>query len=403
MKIIYTGSKSSFLDVAFFGPFGLLYAVEGTPTDTEFVWKQPNIGALTTVTGTGFTFDAGGNLTGGTITGLSFVQGGITVGQFKDFSWDGIDFADALVAADTSNRAPLEALFNAQPIVLNASGATSGFKISGFDIDLNTAVKFVGSKFTDVITTGASDDVLSGRSGGDIIRGGGGDDRISGGKGNDELFGGNSKNDIGNGSNKISGGLGRDSIYGENGRDRLVGGAGEDRILGAGGKDRIIGGGGRDYLYGGNGGDNINGGSLDDRIYGAAGRDKLFGDTGEDIIYGGIGNDILKGGVGDDYLYGGDGKDKISGGLGDDTMTGGNGADVFVFDGILDEGSDRINGFNDGTDLLRIIDATAANVVSIVASGTGNNNTTVTLDSGTKFTLTGVDVGLIGLDDFDFV
>lgn len=152
--------------------------------------------------------------------------------------------------------------------------------------------------------------------------------------------------------------------------EAIRGGAGSDRIKGVGGDDAIAGHGGRDRLFGG------------------AGRDDLRGDSGRDR---------LKGGAGADLIFGGAGKDRISGDRGNDILVGGTGADVFVFNGLVDQGSDRIRDFRLGVDLIQVSGLTFA---EIEISGGGNAH--ILLDGLTEITLRGVAAVEVGADDFLF-
>ncbi len=152
-----------------------------------------------------------------------------------------------------------------------------------------------------------------------------------------------------------------------------TGTSGDDALVGLYGPDTLIGGGGADYLEGGRGGDSLSGGSGSDALIGGLGDDVLAlgagtdeygaGEAGADTLSasgsawleGGDGNDVLQGGSGATELWGNDGDDALTagggatafhGGAGDDTLTGGWGADIFIYDGAVDHGDDRIVGFN---------------------------------------------------------
>lgn len=109
-----------------------------------------------------------------------------------------------------------------------------------------------------------------------------------------------------------------------------------------------------DVIQGDVGANVYRGGVGRDKIYGAGGKDKLFGEKGNDRLAGGGGNDKLVGGGGKDKLFGDAGNDKLIGGKGDDIMRGGKGADMFIYAGRNNEGSDTINGFQDGVDIIKI-------------------------------------------------
>jgi Ca2+-binding RTX toxin-like protein len=98
------------------------------------------------------------------------------------------------------------------------------------------------------------------------------------------------------------------------------------------------------YVFGGDGGDKLTGGAQADDLRVGNGRDVLHGEGGVDMLVGGQDDDILKGGWAGDHL---------SGGQGDDLLIGG-GADVFVFG--QNSGTDTMQDFADGKDLLQIAD-----------------------------------------------
>lgn len=77
----------------------------------------------------------------------------------------------------------------------------------------------------------------------------------------------------------------------------------------------------------------IVGGSKDDLLEGLGGDDVLKGGHGDDTLDGGPGDDILVGGPGNDKLMGGDGDDYIAPGLGINSIHGGDGTDTVVFNG----------------------------------------------------------------------
>jgi len=123
-----------------------------------------------------------------------------------------------------------------------------------------------------------------------------------------------------------------------------------------------------DPMTGGSGDDSIGGSSRDDIISGGSGDDFLKGGAGDDTLRGGSGDDTLKGGDGEDVLEGNSGNDLLFGGLGDDTLTGNSGADQFVF---ADDGSfDRVTDFNNGEDVIRLVDLGVLNFDELLAAAT---------------------------------
>ncbi|WP_226577241.1 M10 family metallopeptidase [Acuticoccus sediminis] len=209
----------------------------------------------------------------------------------------------------------------------------------------------IGTTSSEVINSGAGNDVASalggddtlvGYSGNDTLYGGAGDDSVTGDQNNDRLYGedGNDTLDGGAGYDLCEGGDGDDLILGGTFNDTLDGGAGSDTVDGGVGTDRILGGADGDSLSGGRDNDIVDGENGDDLLFGDDGRDQLLGSGGGDTLDGGRDNDRLDGGEGDDVLLGGVGLDTLTGAAGDDTLDGGAHKDIYMFSG--DFGHDTI-------------------------------------------------------------
>jgi Ca2+-binding RTX toxin-like protein len=104
-------------------------------------------------------------------------------------------------------------------------------------------------------------------------------------------------------------------------------------------------------------------------LSGTGGADNLVGGAGDDKLSGNGGNDVLVGGAGRDTIWGGGGADTITGGLDADRLSGGSGADRFVFQ--AGDGRDVITDFASGTDKLRMLGLTAADVAWSAKSWAG--------------------------------
>ncbi len=186
-------------------------------------------------------------------------------------------------------------------------------------------------------TGNALNNVITGNGAANVLNGGIGDDTLNGGFGNDIL----------------NGGFGNDTYLVDNAGDivtELVGivpGGGTDTVqasinftLAANVENLVLVGAATTGT--GNTGDNIiTGNDLANTLDGAAGDDTLVGRLGDDLLIGGLGNDTLFGG-----------KDN-------DTLVGGFGADVYAFGSnapfnSADLGVDVINGFNSGSDKIRL-------------------------------------------------
>jgi Ca2+-binding RTX toxin-like protein len=239
------------------------------------------------VEGTGFTYDASGTPTGGTVTSFAVLRDG----------WETPSFS----VTDIS-------------IPVTTFLAYKDTPVAGMKAILSGDDTITGSKWSDILNGFAGDDAIDGGRRNDLIYGGDGDDTLVGGSGNDRLYGGG-------GNDSLSGGSGNDRLDGGNDDDSLEGGSGNDRLAGRDGHDDLFGGAGHDQLVGGDGDDSLEGGS---------GHDKLTGGDGSDTLLGGGGRDNLNGGGGQDVLNGGENRD---------TLRGGADADVFVFDTALVAGS----------------------------------------------------------------
>jgi VCBS repeat-containing protein len=138
--------------------------------------------------------------------------------------------------------------------------------------------------------------------------------------------------------------------------------------------------------------------NLDPVIDGTNQADSLTGSGADELLQGFGGNDILVGGDGNDILFGGEDND---------TLTGGAGEDTFVFSANAGEGINTITDFNTAEDTLSfhevldgvdldldgVNDNLDVDAISIILSGDGNADVTLTTDSGTEITLEGVNSG----------
>lgn len=134
--------------------------------------------------------------------------------------------------------------------------------------------------------------------------------------------------------------------------------------------------------------DVINNGTLIGDVQLGDGQDSFVQNSSEAIaVNGGADNDILTGGSGNDLL---------TGETGNDTLTGNGGSDTFV----LSEGagSDTITDFENGVDLISLVDL-AFSDLTIASSGV-NTLISVTTTSELLATLNNIDASLISGADF---
>lgn len=223
-----------------------------------------------------------------------------------------------------------------------------------------------------------------GEAGGDTLTGGAGDDRLQGGEGNDTALA-IGDTDFVLGAAQLTG-LGADTLDSIEAA-YLVGGPGNNALDASGFTGRFV------TLEGCGGDDGLTGGDVAiDQVRAVANTDFLLTDSrltglgvdaladideaflvggaggnvldasaftrGVAKLQGASGNDVLRGGAANDLLSGGLGDDELDGGAGKDRLVGGGGADTFVF-GTIEGGSDKVSGFQPGTDHLRFLDGAA--------------------------------------------
>lgn len=342
-------------------------------------------GFVVTVTGTGFTYDALGIPTGGTISAMQIFHAGVHYAAYTGLDTALITF-NTLVLGTTSGSA----------VVLDPQMEAAYADLRHGDDVLQT------SELGKDISGYAGDDTIYGNGGDDWLNGGTGIDRFYGGLGVDGVYfsdvaaGGHGVrvnmvltfgNILDDGYGNVETASGVEKYEGSNFADLLTGGlrgdtlagdAGDDTLTGNGGYDALYGDDGRDTLYGGSGNDTLAGGRGLDRLDGGLGvdylvfwgvaapghgvnvdlaltakqviddgygfseiatnfealggsdfGDRLAGGATANSLWGNAGNDVLYGRAGNDWLYGGDGNDQIYGGTGDDEVEGDKGRDFF--------------------------------------------------------------------------
>ncbi len=242
-------------------------------------------------------------------------------------------------------------------------------------------------------------------SGSGTVAAGGGDNRIvlfnsdtgawqiNTGEGNDNIVAENTGNNTisaGSGKNSIMLGRGSDLVL-STGDDRIVASSGQETIsatgmhdvlvygnasnvffvtdlgaatvVGGSGSDTFFGGKGTDLVYGGTGGNNfLMAGTGAATLFGGGNGDQLFGSgTITQALHAGAGNETLFGGMGGDTFYGSSGSTQIFGGFGADTFVAGTGAEtitsgftsnLFEFTNGQVGGSESIQGFVSGRDVI---------------------------------------------------
>jgi Ca2+-binding RTX toxin-like protein len=183
MLFTFFGSESVFFGDAFFGNNGV-DVNELSASSTQIVVQQPDTGVITTVTGTGFTFDSSGDVTGGTITGFSFAVNGTTQATVTGISWNVVAFSNALDEIDLNdNYAPMAALLSlSSSLTFDGSTATGPMNLSDMaDLAplITTGMTVTGTDFDDLLVGGAGNDTITpgGNTGYDFLLGTTGNDQ----------------------------------------------------------------------------------------------------------------------------------------------------------------------------------------------------------------------------------
>jgi len=291
------------------------------------------------LSGTGFTYDNNAQLTGGTLTGLTYSR---------------------------------------QP------SAGSGYFLATVNV---TGVSV--ASFGDWVATNASETALRALfAGNNLITGSGGTDLLRGYGGDDVIYG----------TSEIPNGATADSLFGGDGDDQIFasislttsptfmrGEAGNDYMVGSGGFDDMHGNQGQDTVIGGVGADWVVGGQGNDMLYGQVGDDIVYGNMGDDICVGGDGADIVRGGQNDDVVYGDAGNDWLSGDRGNDTLTGGAGADIFY--AMRETGVDRVLDFR-----VREGDRVMLDVGTAYTVHQAGADTVIDMNGGGQMVLAGVNM-----------
>jgi Ca2+-binding RTX toxin-like protein len=272
--------------------------------------------------GTGFTYDAQGNPTGGTVYGMKVDHFTVQTNQLwlteTISKLINVTVADLELFTPPVNGEWYEPSNYGLILTYDTTLVTTSSTVGGGTI-------FQGGILDEKFVGGANADIFIGNDGDDRMTGNGGADMFNGGNGNDVMIG-----DLSAGSG-FFGGQGIDVMFGGGSNDTMNGGSENDALSSGGGDDVSFGGTGNDALVGGGGNDVLYGGGNDDRMQGGAGNDDINGDNGNDRLAGGADNDIVDGSAGDDKVYGNDGNDSVIGGAGFDILTGNAGDDFIKF------------------------------------------------------------------------
>lgn len=326
---------------------------------TLIVYKFDN-GIEFRVIGSGFTFDAQGNATAGTVTSVQTrTSSGVVMDNLTGLSLSLSDFEDATESFDG---------WNFQEWLMKTNDAVNGG--SGND----DVYGFAGN---DTLNGGAGDDFLIGGEGRDSYNGGNGFDQLS----FDDSYSspnalrgitvnaanGTATDQFGNSETFIN----IESFRGTQFGDTFTGSSLNEDFMGLGGADRINGGGGfdavryhRDVRRGGDSGVNVD-------LQNGVARDG-FGKTDTLTSIEGVRGtdfaDTLIGSSVRNVLRGDGGNDAINGRAGNDDLIGGGGPDTFYFSSALSASTnvDNIDDFSVVDDTIRL-----DNAIFAAITGTG--------------------------------
>lgn len=222
-----TNSATDFTALDFSSAFHGSGTVSSTPYSSVFAPGADTIvtvtgpGQTATLMGTGFTFDAGGALTGGTILGLEVWETEAYNNNVM-ISYIRLDVADFLAVATTAT--------------LDDDAVLARDLFSGND-------RWTGSTENDLIVMGGGKDYYMDGDYGtfDTVFGGAGDDYFDGFDGG-RLVGGAGDDVVVNyfTLGRLRGGMGDDTLQGGSDRDILTGGSGADMFLFRSGQGRDV-------------------------------------------------------------------------------------------------------------------------------------------------------------------
>ena len=362
-----------------------------------------------------FSYDAFGNLTGGTVTST---DGRDDVGKIYQISGGSYN---ALTVYDYINSS-------------NYSGLLQYF-FTGHDV-IN------GSAYADVLNGYAGNDTIKGNAGNDTLKGGTGSDTLNGGAGADNMIGGDGSDlyYVDNTQDKVteinvSATGGTDMVYSSLSAYTLKDNVENGRILSTGTanltgnklNNLIYAGAGINQMDGAAGADTVSyanatttgaaGITLNLSIVNASGQSTASGISGadrvksienitgsnyKDILTGNSGSNVLNGGAGNDTLNGAGGNDILNGGTGNDKLTGGAGLDVFRFNTALNSSTnkDTIIDYSVANDTVQLENAIFTKLLNTgpLAAGNFRANTAGTAVDANDYVLYNTTSGVLSYD-----
>lgn len=239
-----------------------------------------------------------------------------------DFGWlpyaDSYSYGSTIFAAHFSDGVTEE--FRGSGFTYDALGVPTGGTVKSYSLfDNGTRAAYIDgvsisvTSIVDAANTYETDDdvavIGNALAGNDVLKGGGLADRLWGFAGNDTLYG-NAGNDV------LEGDDGKDTLVGGTGADSLFGGEGSDTASYATAGTGVVASLSSPWI---NTNDALGETYYSiEHLIGTKYGDRLYGDTSGNGLTGGSGNDSISGEGGNDAIYGGAGADRLWGGAGAD-------------------------------------------------------------------------------------
>ncbi len=354
-----------------------------------------------------FTYNASGDVAGGTVTSADFSDNAGKILTLSGSTYNVITIKNYILS-------------------FNATGLLN-YLFAGNDV-IN------GSVSADILNSYAGNDTLNGNGGNDTLRGYGGNDLLNGGIGADLMIGGDGSDIyvVDNALDQVTetnantslGGIDTVSSYlfnytlTANVEIGRIAYAGPANITGNSLNNVLYAGVGNNLINGGAGIDNLsysfatttaaNGIQLNLTIVNASGQTVVSGISGTDLIKnienvtGSNYNDSLIGNNGNNVLNGGLGNDLLIGGLGNDVLVGGAGKDFFRFNTALNSitNKDIIADFSVVDDAFQLENAVFTKLVTVglLAAGIFRASTTGAAADGNDFILYNTASGTLSYD-----
>jgi Ca2+-binding RTX toxin-like protein len=293
-----------------------------------------------TITGNGWSADAGAEVQAGANTSNIFVLGN-RIGAATNYDYNfSASVGTVTIEGNRYETGSVSTNFENPLTIPDDPAAVGAMTLHSWSNAANSINYDAGRQYVranggnDTVSTGAGNDALLGGTGNDDLDGGSGNDALAGGDGNDTLDGGT-------GADKMHGGLGDDVMIVDDVNDIVKEGfnAGTDLVQASVTYSIFDYANVENLTLTGSSAINGTGNNAANTITGNTGANTLTGNNGADTIVGGSGADTINGGQGSDSLSGNTHNDVLTGGLARDTLAGGGGNDTFRFVNISDSGT----------------------------------------------------------------